>query len=191
MLIFISKRGTKDSWTSFETDPYLRLTKKRIYERCVPCLSDLLQKLKVSPEKVVLSYALNCWKLCVILQSYEDCLHFLMLFSELWPEEYVYGKFGTGNSNKITRVVVFHLDDNFDRLRDLQFKVQKCAGKLGLPFEIKVSRGCSFPFEFLFGPSESWKKEMQVMDEGKREWVINKLREMLYGGHADHSPSHG
>ena len=38
--IFLDRRvwrNSRDNWVSFESDPHLRVTKKNIYGRCVPC----------------------------------------------------------------------------------------------------------------------------------------------------------
>ncbi|MCS7280572.1 MAG: hypothetical protein NZ583_02950 [Desulfobacterota bacterium] len=180
-MIFVGRRGNEDSWRSFETDPTLRITKKRIYERCVPCLSDLLKALKRSPHEVSLEIPMECWKLSVILPSYDDCMRLLELFSELFPNEYVYGKFGTGDKKKPTKVVVFHLDQNVERLKDIEPKVLSICSSLTVPFEIKTSRGCSHPYEVLFGPHEMWKKKMAVINWKRLEEVIQSLEKMLYG----------
>lgn len=179
--IFLGKRGGEDSWRSFETDPHLKLTRKRIFERCLPCLSDLLSSLKRGEKEIDIKRALNCLKLSIILPTYEDCLEFLQKFSSFWPEEYVYGKFGTGDPKKKTRVVVFHLDDENQRLDELKSKAQTCAESLGCAYEIRVTKGCSFPHEVLFGPCEAWKERMEVKNPERVPEIVERLERMLFG----------
>lgn len=179
--IFLGKRGGEDSWRSFETDPHLKVTRTRIFSRCLPCLSDLLQQLKRDDSLIDIGNAFSCWKISVILPDYEYCLEFLHRFSSLWPSEYVCGKLGTSDPKKRTRVVVFHLDEEKDRLDGLKAKIEKCAETMDVPYEIKISRGCSFPHEALFGPCENWDKIMAVANWEMVSPVVKRLERMLYG----------
>ncbi|MCX7856540.1 MAG: hypothetical protein N2513_00940 [Deltaproteobacteria bacterium] len=112
--------------------------------------------------------------------SLDDCFRFLELFSELWPDEYVHGKFGTGDPNRPTKAVVFHLEENRDWIIVLEPKVRCCAEKLSRPYELRITRGCSFPYEALFGSCENWQIEMGVINKENLGGVIKTLEKMLY-----------
>jgi len=179
MTIFFSKRASGEGWISFESDPYLSKTKRRIYEKCLPCLENFLQQLEEGKTKIDLGPAYDCWKLTVVLNNLEECLELLNTFSELYPNEYVIGKFGTGDSEKSTKAVVFHLDD-IKSLKGLLKKVQKTLRKLNLPFSIKITRGCSNPYEYLFGPSKRWKRMIAPLYPERIPEVIKRVRKMIY-----------
>lgn len=83
--IYLDKRVWRDSrsnWVSFESDPKLKITKKNIYGRCVPCLINLYSQLKEGKESIELKEAFNCWKVIAILKDNEECLEVLRVYEE-------------------------------------------------------------------------------------------------------------
>jgi len=179
MTIYFSKRVSGEGWISFESDPYLSKTKKRIYEKCLPCLEYFLRQLEEGKPEIDLGPAYECWKLTLIFNNLEECLTFLNAFSELYPNEYVMGKFGTGAPEKPTKAVVFHIDDK-KVLKGLAKKVQEMLRKLRLSLSIKITRGCSNPYEYLFGPSKKWKKVIPPLYPERIPEVRERIRKMIY-----------
>ncbi len=179
MTIYFSKRVSGEGWISFESDPYLSITKRRIYEKCLPCLENFLQQLEEGRSYIDLGPAYECWKLAIILKNLEECLSFLNAFSEMYPDEYVIGKFGTGSPEKLTKVVVFHIDDK-NKLKGLVKKVRNVLQKIGLLSIVKITRGCSNPYEYLFGPSKKWKRIIAPLYPERIPEVIKRVRKMIY-----------
>ncbi len=179
MTIYFSKRVSGEGWISFESDPYLSKTKRRIYEKCLPCLEEFLQQLEEGKREIDLGPAYDCWKLTVVLNDFEECLKLLNAFSELYPNEYVIGKFGTGTLEKPTKAVVFHVDEK-KALKGLVKKVRETLRKLNLSSSIKITRGCSNPYEYLFGPSKKWRRTINPLYPERIPEVIRRVRRMIY-----------
>lgn len=177
MDIHVGKRTSAEGWISFETDPHLTLTRRRIYQRCAPCLENLLAQLEAGVAVVDLGPAWSCWKIAVILPDLDSCWQFLELFSTRHPEEYVYGKFGTGQKERPTRAVVFHADTK-ERVDELLPKVQECAVSMGGP--VQVSRACANPYGELFGPWPEWRPQMPVRYPKRVPAAVRHLRYVLY-----------
>lgn len=178
MDIYVGKKASAEGWVSFETDPHLTVTRRRIYQRCAPCLEDLLAQLKAGTATVNLGQAWSCWKITVTLPDLERCWELLELFTKRYPEEYIYGKFGTGAKERQTRAVVFHADTE-TRRDELLPKVQECAALMGGP-AVEISRGCANPYANLFGPWPDWQPEMPVRYPERVPAVIQYLRRILY-----------
>jgi hypothetical protein len=178
-MIYFSKRISGEGWISFESDPYLSKTKRRIYEKCLPCLENFLQQLEEGKTEIDLGPAYECWKLTLIFNNLEQCLDFLNAFSDLYPDEEVMGKFGTGSPEKPTKVVVFHIDDR-KALKGLVKKAREALKRVGLVSSLKITRGCSNPYEYLFGPSKRWRKTLTPLYPERIPEVIRRIRKMIY-----------
>ncbi len=102
--IFLDKKVWKDfseSWVSFESDPRLRVTKKNIYGRCVPCITNLYHQLQEQKDEIELKEAYRCWKIVAILKDKEECLEVLTEYEENFLEDHsVRGKFGSSQPSK-------------------------------------------------------------------------------------------
>ena len=179
MSIFIAKRTSGEGWISFESDPYLTVTRQRIYQRCAPCLEDLLEQLTEGRPFIELKQAWTCFKIAVVLPDMEQCQRFLELFEARYPQEYVFGKFGTGSKNKPTRAVVFHME-SVRRRDELLPMVKECAAALKPDTEVYVSRACANPYEYLLGPWQHWQRKMQLPGPERVSGTIRRLREILY-----------
>ena len=177
MTIHLGKRPSAEGWTSFETDSYLRETKQRIYGRCFPCLSGLLEQLEAGVREITLDQAWTCWKVVAVVQNRDQCLEVLQKFEELYPEEKVRGKFG--GAGHTTQAVMFHTDDEANR-DDLMGKLAHCAAMVVPGARVFYSRGCANPYELVLGPWQNWDRVSVVKYPEKIPQVIEGLRKSLY-----------
>jgi len=180
MAIHVSRRVAPEGWTAFETDPYLTVSKRRLNQRCLPCLEGLLDQLKKGRREVALGPAWSCWKITVVLPDLDRCWAFLGAFEELFPHEYVCGKLGTSDPRRATRVVVFHLE-HATQVDALRPKIKQCAAASGQVRELKVSRGCADPYEYLLGPWPEWQPVTPLRHPERVPAVLERLRALLYG----------
>lgn len=179
MPIYTARRIEADGWTSFESDSHLSVTRHRMYDRCLPCLEGLLRQLRAGAARIELQEAWDCWKVTAELPNIEYCLQFLQSFEERYPQEYVYGKFGTGNPQKDTRVVVFHAD-NPGRGQELFSLAWECANMFLPGSRVFVSRGCANPYEQLLGPWPDWEKKAKLKYPERVRVVTGYLQQLLY-----------
>ena len=179
MTIYFSQRASREGWVSFETDPRLRHTKERLYDRCLPCLTSLLEQVKDGGGTVQLEWAWDCWKVVAVLEEREQCLALLTRFGEAYPDEYVFGKLGTGKGRKSV-AVMFHTEDvsRRDRLYGLLCAV---AAEHFPVAQVFYSRACSDPYERLLGSWESWQQTCPIRHPERLAAVKASLRESLYG----------
>jgi hypothetical protein len=180
MAIHVSKRVSGEGWITFETDPYLTQSKKRVYQRCLPCLEGLLSQLKSGKPEIALGPAWSCWKVTAVFPDMEHCWSFLLRFEELFPQEYVCGKLGTSDPRRPTRVVVFHLD-GLDLAEKLLPKVKEAAAATGGAPEVKLSRGCADPYEHLLGPWPEWQAVSPLRYPERVPATLARLQVLLYG----------
>lgn len=176
MTIHLGKRSSAEGWTSFETDSHLRATKQRIYGRCLPCLSGLLEQLQNSSGEVTLEQAWNCWKVVAVVHNREQCLEVLQKFEEIYPREQVRGKFGGARTSQ---AVMFHTDDEASR-DDLLGKMEHCATMVVPGVRVFYSRGCANPYEQILGPWQDWNRVSVVKYPERAAQVIAGLRKSLY-----------
>jgi hypothetical protein len=112
--IFLDKRvwrNSRDNWVSFESGPNLRVTKRNIDGRCVPCITNLYQQLQAGKEEIELKEAYQCWKVVAILKDKEECLEVLREYEENFLGDHsVKGKFGSSLPTKLTKVLMFHIE---------------------------------------------------------------------------------
>lgn len=177
MAIFIATKASGEGWFSFESDQYLSVTHQRIYGRCAPCLEDLLEQLTEGRPVIELKQAWSCYKITVVLPDMEHCREFLELFEERYPQEYVFGKFGTGSKERSTRVVVFHVE-SLTRRDQLLPMIKECAAEMNA--EVLISRACANPYEILLGPWQQWQRKMPLPEAERVSSTIASLREILY-----------
>ena len=179
MTIYFSQRASREGWVSFETDSRLQHTKDRLYSRCLPCLTSLLEQLKRNGGTVELDTAWDCWKVVAVLEEREQCLDLLSRFGEAYPEEYLFGKLGTGKGRK-TVAVMFHTEDAVRRDR-LYGLLRGVAAEHFPAARVFYSRACSDPYERLLGPWESWRQPCPIRHPEHLAAVKASLRESLYG----------
>ena len=181
--IFLDKRvwrDSRDNWVSFESDPKLRVTKGNIYSRCVPCITNLYQQLQAGKEEIELKEAYHCWKVVAVLKDKEECLEVLREYEESFLEDhYVKGKFGSSQSSKSTKVLMFHIED--EKERDRIFKeLQTCLQKVNPDANVFYQRACTNLYYDLLGDWREWKEVTKIKNPDNRSALIERIKKILY-----------
>ncbi len=179
MEIHLSIHESREGWVSLETDPRLSRTKERLYDRCLPCLTDLLEQLKTWPREIRLTHAWSCWKVVAVVESRDEGLAVLHRFSEAYPDAYVYGKLGTGRGRD-TVAVMFHTEDE-DRRDELEAMLRSVVDRHFPGRRVFSSRGCGDPYERLLGPWPRWRRTARIRRPEAVDAVRRDLRAALYG----------
>ena len=181
--IFLDRRvwrNSRDNWVSFESDPGLRVTKKNIYGRCVPCITHLYHQLREGREEIELREAFNCWKVIAVLRNQEECLEVLREYEETYlGDQYVKGKFGSSQPSKPSKVLMFHTEDIEERdrlLEDLRVCVQKVAPNARVFYQ----RACANLYHDLLGDWRTWEKVTRVKNGEIRPMLLERIRKLLY-----------
>jgi hypothetical protein len=170
----------KVKWVSFENNPRLDMTKKDIYGKCVPCIASLYEQLKTGKEEVDLGAAYNCWKVVAILGSLDECLELLSVFEKNFlKRRHIKGRFGSGDEQKPTKVIVFNAASAKDRDR-LLGELKICAEKMGFKADIFSHRGCAELYHELFGDSKDWKKTEKIKNTEVVPAVLDRIQKVLY-----------
>lgn len=177
MPIHLGKSRSREGWLSFETDAYLSKTKQRLFQRCLPCLTGLLEQLKAGVERIELREAWTCWKVTLITSDDAECLRILEAFGERFPDEPVLGKIG-GGVGRSTCAVIFHAEskERADELSSLLAEVAE--GSPGR--RVFLSRACGNPYEHLLGPWQAWERSTPIRNPGRVPEVKENLVKSLY-----------
>ena len=178
--VYFGHRRSREGWVSFETHPRLARTKARLYERCLPCLTDLLEQLRRNPTRVNLTHAWDCWKVVAVVRDEAEAMELLARFAETFPAEYCYGKLGGKRPGRDTAALVFHTEDA-GRRDDLERMLQEVVEACFPGRRVFVSRGCADPYEAVLGPWPGWTRTCPVRHPERVPAVVARLREMLYG----------
>jgi hypothetical protein len=165
---------------SFESDSRLRRTKERLHRNCLPCLTGLLEQLKGAPDRVELTFAWDCWKVVALTKDHEECLALLDRFASAHPEEYVYGKLGTGRADRETHALIFHTE-SAERRDELLAMLRELLAVRAPECAVFHSRGCGNPYEELLGPWQAWERISTIRHPERVPAVREGLRESLYG----------
>jgi hypothetical protein len=181
--IFLDKRvwrNSRDNWVSFESDPKLRVTKTNIYGRCVPCITSLYQQLQEGKEEIELKEAYQCWKVVAVLKDREECLEVLREYEENFlGDHYVKGKFGSSQSTKSSKVLMFHIEDEEERDRLLK-ELQACAQKVNPGCKVFCQRACANLYYDLLGDWREWKEVTKIKNPDVRWALIERIKKLLY-----------
>lgn len=181
--IYIDKRVWRDSqenWVSFESDPRLRVTKRNIYGRCLPCLTNLYRQLQEEKEYIELKEAYNCWKVIAVLSSKEECLEVLRLYEENFlKDHFVKGKFGSSQPSRSSKVLMFHTEDEKDRDR-LLGELKICAQSVNPSSKVFYQRACANLFHELLGDWRDWSKVTRIKRPELRPILLERIRRLLY-----------
>jgi len=173
-------RNSKDNWVSFESDPKLRVTKKNIYGRCVPCITNLYQQLQEGKEEIELKEAYQCWKVVAVLKNQEECLEVLKEFEETFLGGHdVQGKFGSSQPSKSSKVFMFHTEDEGERDRLLK-ELQVCVQKVSPNSKVFYQRACANLYYELLGDWREWKEVTKVKNPNFRSTLIERIKKLLY-----------
>jgi hypothetical protein len=181
--IFLDKRvwrDSRDNWISFESDPKLRVTKKNIYGRCVPCITNLYQQLQEGKEEIELKQAYQCWKVVAVLRDKEECLEVLREYEENFlGDHYVKGKFGSGQPSKPSKVLMFHTEEEGERDRLLK-ELQICAQKVNPGSKVFYQRACANLYHDLLGDWKEWKEVTRIKNPDFRSALLARIKKLLY-----------
>lgn len=181
--IFLDKRvwrNSRDNWVSFESDPHLRVTKKNIYGRCVPCIANLYQQLKEGRTAIELKEPLNCWKVIAVLNSQDECLEVLREYEKTYlGNHYVRGKFGSSQPSKASKVLMFHTEDEQERDRLLE-ELRICVQRVNPGGKVFYQRACANLYHDLLGDWKEWGQVTKVKNLEIRPVLLEKIKRLLY-----------
>lgn len=168
-------------WVSFESDPRLSRNKANIYGRCLPCIQHLYEQLKDGRTVITLGTAFTCWKITAVLENLDQCLGLLSEFENRFPGGHVYGKLGSGRIGAITKVVVFHADDETERNR-LKAALEHCLTAMGRLPEVMVSRGCAAVYEPILGDWSAWEPVTSIRFPERVPGYLQRLKTIIATG---------
>lgn len=167
-------------WVSFETTPGLEETKRDIYAKCVPCIVNLYEQLQARRTEIYLGQAYDCWKVVAVLASDEECVQVLAEFErEFLKDQKIKGRFGSGDAEKQTRVIVFSAQN--EKEKDLLFEqVSACAGRVNRDARTSFHRGCAELYHELFGDWKAWRQTETLKKPEAVKEIIDRIRKMLF-----------
>ncbi len=181
--IYLDKRvwrNSKDNWVSFESDPKLHVTKRNIYGRCVPCITNLYQQLQAGKEEIELKEAFHCWKVVAVLKDREECLEVLRKYEELFlKDQAVRGKFGSSQPSKPSVVLMFHTEDDEEKDRLLQ-ELRVCVEMINSEGKVFSQKACANLYAELLGDWKEWKEVTRIKHPEMRPILIERIRKLLY-----------
>jgi hypothetical protein len=170
----------KMRWVSFETDPVLATTRREIYTRCVPCITNLYEQLRAGNAEVNLGMAFRCWKVVVVLPGDDQCVELLGYFErDFLGERSVKGRFGSGDETKSSRVVVFNAENAEDKDRLLE-ELRVCAQRINPDAPVTAHRGCIDLYHGLFGDSSNWHEVETIKNPDLVQPILDHIRKVLY-----------
>jgi hypothetical protein len=172
------KFSKKYGWTSFESDPHLRDTKRAIHLRCLPCIKSLYQQLVEKKSFIDLGTAFDCWKVVVVMETTEECLNVLEIYRDRFlPERYIRGRYG-GKDASSTQAIVVVAENELER-ENLMDEMKSCLSVIGLKRPLFYSKGCADPYEKILGPWKNWQRHTSIRHDENVEGVINGLDKLL------------
>jgi len=181
--IFLDKRvwkNSRDNWVSFESDPKLKVTKGNIYGRCVPCITNLYQQLQAGKEEIELKEAYHCWKVVAVLKDKEECLEVLREYEENFlGDQYVKGKFGSSQSSKTSKVLMFHTENEGEKER-LFKELQDCVKKVNSNGKVFCQKACANLYHDLLGDWKEWREVTRIKNPDVRSVLIERIKKLLY-----------
>jgi len=172
-----AERG--DFWVSFESDSSLKKTKANIYGRCLPCIQNLYRQLKHGYTEITLGSAYNCWKITAIVKGVEECLSLLSEFEKRFPVGHVYGKFGSGQADSETRVVVFHTENAGERDRIRQ-ALEECLPEIDTNGKVQISRACAVLYHDILGDWRRWQPTTTIKYPANAGRLLERIKNILY-----------
>jgi hypothetical protein len=180
---YLDKRYYADKparWVSFESTPNLDETKRDIYGKCVPCISNLYEQLQAGNVEINLGPAYSCWKVVAVLANDEECTQVLAAFEEEFlAERKIKGRFGSGDEAKPTKVIVFSAPDEKERNRLFE-EVGICSRRANPKAHVFFHRGCAELYHELFGDSMSWMQTETIRKPEAVKDIVTRIRRMLF-----------
>ena len=178
--IYLGDKSSRQGyWTSFESSPYLTVTRKNIYGRCVPCIESLLNQLAEGKQAIGLNQAFDCWKVVAVLDDETECLKVLAAYEQKpFSAPHVRGRFGS-KEKEGKKAVIFHADNREERdliLTDLK----QCVGQVKPDAQVFFSRACAYLQGQVLGDGSDWEKVTPVKHPENIAEVIRRCRKSLY-----------
>ncbi|MBP1733887.1 MAG: hypothetical protein H6Q53_174 [Deltaproteobacteria bacterium] len=181
--IYIDKHyftDKKAKWVSFEDTQGLKETKKDIYGKCVPCITNLYEQLKKGNIEIDLGPALLCWKVVVVLDSMEECVELLYELEKVLPAHVkVKGRFGSVDESKTTKVIVFNVSGETQR-KKLYEVLQDCSKRVNPRADVTYHRGCVELYHELFGDWRIWRDKETIKRSESVPGLIDRIRKVLF-----------
>jgi hypothetical protein len=180
---YFDKRIFQDKaarWVSFESTAGLEATKKDIYGKCVPCITNLYEQLKEGRTEIRLGEAFRCWKVVAVMDDEQQCVQVLEEFEKRFlGERKLKGRFGSVDPAKTTRVIVFNADDEAERQR-LFAELKTCAGAVNARATVSYHRACAELYHDILGDWRTWKETETLKRPELAGFLLEKIRKMLY-----------
>jgi hypothetical protein len=175
---YFAKGGKR--WVSFETSPHLENTKAGIYGRCAPCIMNLYEQLREGRTELRLGAAYQCWKIVVLVRDVEECIDFLDAFEkEFLGDAQVKGRFGSGDEDRETKVIVFNAEGEEEKDR-LYRQVEACAARVNPRWRVSFHRACAELYHDLLGDWRVWKEEETIKRPEMVEPVLRRIKKALF-----------
>jgi hypothetical protein len=167
-------------WVSFESTPNLEETKRDIYGKCVPCISNLYEQLQAGKTEIHLGTAYKCWKVVAVLANDDECVQVLTEFeNKFLRDQKIKGRFGSGDAQKPTRAIVFSASNEEERDRLLE-EVAICSRRVNPGAEVFFHRGCAELYHELFGDWKNWKQTETLKRPEAIKDILVRIRKMLF-----------
>ncbi len=172
--------GRAARWVSFESSAGLEATRKDIYGKCVPCITNLYDQLKEGSREIRLGRAFRCWKVVAVVDDERQCLEVLQEFEKRFLEDRrLKGRFGSVDPARTTKVIVFNVQDETERRR-LFREVRTCAHAVNPRSTVSYHRACAELYHDLLGDWRRWRETQPVKRPELAGALLEKIRKMLY-----------
>ena len=172
--------GNAAKWVSFESTAELKNTKKDIYGKCVPCITNLYEQLKEGTSEIRLGRAFTCWKVVAVMDDEQQCMEVLEVFERRFlGRRHLKGRFGSADAAKTTRVIVFNAEGEKERKRLFQ-EMEACAETVNAHSTVSYHRACAELYHDLLGDWRHWKETETVKRPELVNALLEKIRKMLY-----------
>jgi hypothetical protein len=180
---YLDKRYYADTparWVSFESTPNLEETKRDIYGKCVPCISNLYEQLQAGKTEIQLGPAYDCWKIVAVLANDDECVQVLAEFEkEFLGDRTIKGRFGSGDASKPTRVIVFSAPDETEKGKLFE-EVAICSRRVNPEAHVSFHRGCAELYHEIFGDWTNWRQTETIKKPELVKEIIARIRKMLF-----------
>ena len=124
--------------------------------------------------------AYNCWKVVAVLANDDECVQVLAEFErEFLGERTIKGRFGSGDAQKPTRVIVFSAPDEAEKNRLFE-EVAICSRRVNPEVHVFFHRGCAELYHELFGDWMSWRQTETIETPEAVKEILARIRKMLF-----------
>jgi len=181
--LYFGKRSPRgEHWISFDTDPKLEGNRRRLRERCIPCIENLLSQLEEGRREIALNQAYSCWKVVAVLRSEEECLRVLEEYERRFlrgSSRRLLGRYGSARRDSPTKAIVINADSERER-DEIMRELEECAKAVNPEAKVFCSRACAILFGELLGDWREWKKVTPIKHPEKIEEVKERIKKILY-----------